>query len=254
MYQEPAQGFKNGFYCYGMNIPGKILIVILQFVLFPSVIQIRQPDYREVFGDNWSRAEEFIAGNEQWMIPLCEKYDIDFREAKAVVFPELVRYSALRDRMEITLLKALYINMGDEYADFSVGRFQMKPSFAEQIRDFILTPEGKRYRNLLGNNTPKKGSREYRASIISDMEDIRRQFGYLVIFIKACEKTHKQLPSEGAGRVSFIASAYNTGFRKSAEEIDLMTEKKFFTTHLSGPPYYSYSDISLFWYRKSEKK
>lgn len=182
-----------------------------------------------------------------------DKYDIDFREAMAVVFPELLRYSALRGRMEITLLKALYINLGDEYADFSVGRFQMKPSFAEQIRGFILTPEGKRYRNLLGNNSPKKGSREYRASIISDMEDIRRQFNYLVIFIKACEKTHKQLPSEGAGRVSFIASAYNTGFRKSAEEINLMTERKFFTTHLSGPPYYSYSDISLFWYRKSEK-
>lgn len=237
-----------------MNLPGKILIVVIQLQFFAALIRAQQPDYRELFGDNWIRAEEFIAGNEQWMRPLLKKYDIDFREAMAVVFPELVRYSALRDKMEITLLKALYINLGDEYADFSVGRFQMKPSFAVQMRDFTLTPHGRKYRNLAGNNAADKGSREYRASVISDMEDVRRQFGYLIIFIKACEETHKPLPSESAGRVSFIASAYNTGFRKSAEEIYSMAERKFFTTHLSGPPYYSYSDISLFWYRESAKK
>ena len=42
----------------------------------------------------------------------------------SVVFPELVRYSALRDKMEITLLKALYINVGRDYANFSLAIFR----------------------------------------------------------------------------------------------------------------------------------
>ena len=64
---------------------------------------------------------------------LCDKYDVSYPMAIAVVFPEIVRYSAIRDKIEITLLKALYINLGEDYADFSIGQFQMKPSFAEAL-------------------------------------------------------------------------------------------------------------------------
>ena len=53
--------------------------------------------------------------------------------AVAVVFPELVRYSALMDFMETTAVKALYQQKGVKGADFSIGRFQMKPSFVEDL-------------------------------------------------------------------------------------------------------------------------
>ena len=46
---------------------------------------------------------------------------VDVRFRRQVIFPELVRYSAIRDKMEITLLKTLYRNLGEDYADFSVG-------------------------------------------------------------------------------------------------------------------------------------
>ena len=53
--------------------------------------------------------------------------------AVAVVFPELVRYSALMDFMETTAVKALYQQKGVKGADFSIGRFQMKPSFVADL-------------------------------------------------------------------------------------------------------------------------
>ena len=90
-------------------------------------------NYPEIFGDDWTKALQFESENRNWMEPILVKNHISYPLAVAVVFPELVRYSALRDKMEITLLKALYINLGDNYANFSIGQFQMKPSFAEMI-------------------------------------------------------------------------------------------------------------------------
>ena len=52
------------------------------------------------------------------MEPVLAKNHISYPLAVAVIFPELVRYSALRDKMEITLLKALYINLGDRLCKF----------------------------------------------------------------------------------------------------------------------------------------
>ena len=88
-------------------------------------------NYPEIFGDDWKKAMLFESENRSWMEPILAKNHISYPLAVAVIFPELVRYSALRDKMEITLLKALYINLGDDYANFSIGQFQMKPSFAE---------------------------------------------------------------------------------------------------------------------------
>ena len=89
-----------------------------------------QINYRETFGRDWDKALSFVAENRNWIAPELEQYNVSYPVAIAVIFPELVRYSALRDKIEITLLKALYINLGEEYANFSIGPFQMKPSFA----------------------------------------------------------------------------------------------------------------------------
>jgi len=91
-------------------------------------------NYQELFGDDWKKAQVFEKENRSWMEPLLAKNHISYPIAIAIVFPELVRYSALRDKMEITLLKTLYVNLGEDYANFSIGQFQMKPSFAEMIR------------------------------------------------------------------------------------------------------------------------
>ena len=107
-----------------MRFTGKIYIVFLavQFLIFNSSAQ--QPDYEEIFGQDWQKAENFVRSSSVWIKPLLEDHNIEFNEAIAVVFPELVRYSALQDKMEITLLKALYINLGRDYANFSIGQFQ----------------------------------------------------------------------------------------------------------------------------------
>lgn len=213
-----------------------------------------QVDYGKIFGTNWLKAEEFVEKNREWIKPMLDKYDIGFDEAMAIVFPELVRYSALRDKIEITLLRALYVNTGSEYADFSVGPFQMKPSFAERVLEFAsqaFPPVPELY---YGKNRGEKNSWQYRASVLGDLENIRTQLLYLACFIKICESEFELPPAESEERIAFLATAYNCGFRKTHQEIIRMQERKFFTDMLQGPPYYSYCDISVYWFKSKKMK
>lgn len=58
-------------------------------------------------------------------------------EALAIVSPELIRWTAFKDFFETTALELLYVKKGKTYADFSIGHFQIKPSFVEQLEAYV---------------------------------------------------------------------------------------------------------------------
>ncbi len=225
------------------------LNILLFIILSVKTVCSQQHNYREIFGRDWDKALSFVKENEIWLRPVLDKYNVSYPEAIAVIFPELVRYSALRDKIEITLLKALYINLGAEYANFSVGPMQMKPSFAERIHensgDAKVTRTGKLFR-IKSDFTDIK---DYRASIISDLENPEREVIYLIAFIKICEKNFNLKSMNDTDRVRFLATAYNYGFWNGVARIENMSDKKFFSTTLIKTETYSYSDISLFWFK-----
>jgi hypothetical protein len=178
------------------------------------------------------------------------RYDIPYDEAVAVIFPELVRYSSLRDKMEITLLKTLYRNLGDDYADFSIGVFQIKPSFAEDIQNRVFAGTDRELKALFRKKSSFSDKRSYRASVITDLENPETEINYLIAFYKICEKRFKEDWPEKTSKVKFLATAYNAGFRKSPREIEDMSDRKFFNTKLFKTENYSYADVSLFWYNQ----
>ncbi len=167
-----------------------------------------------------------------------------------MIFPELVRYSALRDKMETAMLKILYRNLGDDYADFSIGVFQVKPSFAEKIHEAATVVIGWRARSLINKKARSKNEREYRGAIVSDLEDPVMEFNYIIAFFKICENYFPQAGEDEATRIRFLATAYNAGFWKSKEEIEKMSDLEFFNTKLFKTENYSYADVSLFWYKQ----
>ena len=207
-------------------------------------------NYQEIFGDNWKKALTFERENKSWMEPLLAKSQISYPLAVAVIFPELVRYSALRDKMEITLLKALYINLGDDYANFSIGQFQMKPSFAEMIREQVPSVIGRKSGIIFKSRSEYGDIKNFRKSIVADLEDPRTQFNYLIAFLKICEKKFKTNRKDDIDRMKFLATAYNYGINKTADQIESMIDKKFFNTKLFKTENYSYADVSLCWYEQ----
>jgi hypothetical protein len=229
------------------RFPVFITIFCIELILFSQ-----QADYKKIFGSDWEKAEAFVSENETWMKQLSEKYSVSYPVAIAVVFPELVRYSALRDKMEITLLKALYINLGEDYANFSIGQFQMKPSFAESIHQKVPLLKG-RLRNQFREKTRNNDIRKYRASIVKDLEQPESQFLYLIAFLKICGTIYNLEEMDEDFRLKFLATAYNYSFQKSFDEVEKMTDKKFFYTKLVKAESYSYSDISAFWFNNYQK-
>ena len=228
--------------------------LIFLFLFFPApggiTLQCIEPeqDYRKIFGGDWDKAEEFTRDNGEWMKRLSKILDISYPEAVSVVFPELVRYSALRDRIEVGLLQTLYINLGDEYADFSTGFFQMKPSFAEAVHlnSHLLRGRLKNYfRNRAGKNSP----REFRKDIVEDMQKPWLQFIYLAAFIKICEARFNLSDLDAEQRILFLSTAYNYSFLKNHDQILAMTGARYFTAGTTSSRQFAYSDISLYWFR-----
>ena len=208
----------------------------------------QSPDYPVIFGKDWDKAQEFVNENGSWIKERLRIYDLDFCESVAVIFPELIRYSALRDKMEITLLKALYVNIGKEYANFSIGQFQMKPSFAEEIAGSLDGLGSRRLKRLLEQPGDFESERDYRSHIVAELEYVRSQLDFLILFLKLCEKKYDTKSMTSQERVRFIATAYNYGLKTSREQIEMAVGKKFFSTSLVKAATWSYADISFTWY------
>jgi hypothetical protein len=229
-------------------ITWKRLTVFIVILCWGLISFSQQTDYKKIFGSDWVKAEAFVSENWTWMKQLSGKYDVEYSEAIAIVFPELVRYSALRDKMEITLLKALYINLGEDYANFSIGQFQMKPSFAESIQNILPVLKGN-LRNRFMEKTAYKDIREYRSAIVRDLEDPESQFLYLIAFLKICKAAYDLKGMEESQKIRFLATAYNYSFLKSFGEVERMSDESNFHTKLAKSESYSYADISAYWYK-----
>ena len=230
----------------------KSVSIIILLLLFCQNVQVsgQEKDYQEIFGQDWINAEKFLSENNSWIKPLLDKYDVSYAEAVAVIFPELVRYSSVMDRIEITLLKTLYVNLGKEYANFSIGSFQMKPSFAEAIGQVAGRKLGHRYSSLVRDSVDFNNIHIYRKAIVSDLEDTRKQLDYLIVFLKICSRNFNLKSMTPEERIRFLATAYNYGFNKKQSEIVLMEDRKYFGTGIIKKTLYQYSDVSLFWYNR----
>jgi hypothetical protein len=231
----------------------RILTILIFLTVTVNSVWPQPLNYSDIFDEDWKRAEAFEAENRSWMKPILMQNHISYPMAIAVIFPELVRYSALRDKMETTLLKVLYINLGEEYANFSIGHFQMKPSFAEAIREKYPGVLSKRSGISYEVKDKFADIKNFRKSIVTDLEDTKSQINYLIAFIKICEKEFKTDRMDDDERVKFLATAYNYGVGRSNDQIEIMIDRKFFNTKLFSTNNYSYADVSLFWYKNRTK-
>jgi hypothetical protein len=228
----------------------RIKLIILLFTGLQVIVHSQPVNYPEIFGDDWKKAELYESENRSWMEPILTRNHVSYPLAIGVIFPELVRYSSLRDKMEITLLKALYINLGNDYANFSIGQFQMKPSFAEIVREQSKSVLNRRSGISFKRRSEYDDIKDYRKSIVKDLEDPKTELNYLVVFMKICEKNFRTNRMDEIQGLKFLATAYNFGINKSSEEIEKMTDRKFFNTKLFKTENYSYADVSLFWYTR----
>jgi hypothetical protein len=193
--------------------------------LLPSLAQ----SPKIYFGNKYIEALSFVEKNKQrWIDYFGEK---DAAKMMAIVFPEMLRYDENLEEVETRLLKSLYVRFGNKYADFSIGYFQMKPSFAEKIEE----SKGKKLQH-----TPQE-----RLERIKRIKSIEGQMEYLKDFVaityqrfpEISQKTEKE-------QVIFLASAYNLGFWLSKKAIEHWIGQKAFPSGKNAAIRFAYTDIA----------
>lgn len=162
--------------------------------------------------------------------------------ARAIVAPELLRFSQLRNKLEGIALQVMYIHFGKDYADFSIGPFQVKPSFAERVEKDL----GNRYRHLF------PGGREGR---VNRLKSTGGQFLYLEAFLMLMERKYgaRKWPSEKE-KLRFYATAYNCGYWFTESYIRKMMGRSHYKTNELSTASYNYADIALEYYLYALKK
>lgn len=141
--------------------------------------------------------------------------------AYGIVFPGMVKYSAIRDVMETGAIKTLYVQSGRKYSHYTIGRFQMKPSFAELVERNATRQKLTPYKFDLKNNAKARGERARR------LDSQEWQVRYLVIYIHLMDKRFAHIVwKSDEDKLRFYATAFSVGFNRDERTINRMMSTK----------------------------
>jgi hypothetical protein len=221
--------------------------------LLSIVIFSKTEDYRDIFGEHYQQALSLLNQKGQLIDSLANIYQVEAKLTSAVIFPEIIRYSIIRDILERNTLEIVYVNTGK--ADFSIGPLQIKPSFAETIEKMVNEKEfmsSFRDKFSYSSDLPV----EIRKERLNRLKDFNFQLHYVLAFQKLTEERFPFLQkSDTEYKVRFVSTAYNYSFLASKRKIDYFMEQAFFPWGVNNNrKKYKYADISWFYYSKQANK
>ena len=220
----------------------KLSLIIISCLFFLSFKPPGETDYKKVFGNKYTWAVNWLKQNDNLIREYATTFNIPHKELKAIVFPELIRYNSFFNALEIESLKFLYVKEGKDYANFSVGFFQMKPSFGEMIEIDALDLIPGSMLQESGWNSTRKDDELARKERVKRLSNIRHQLIYLCAFYKICELRFKSMHiSSPEEKVKLFATCYNAGYKRSYKSLlSFLTKNNFYNCN--------YSSVSAYYY------
>ena len=200
-------------------------------------------DYEKAYPTEYADALKFIELNRLLILKTFSKYQTDPNVLIAIVFPEMVRFSGVQNMIETASLEVLYTRYGKNYANFSIGRFQMKPAFVEALENYTQSHHLPTLFSKIA--IQQKNQKEIRRERIKRLKTLEWQLTYLVIFEQVIQHKFGNQWNSLKHKISFLAAAYNHGFEDTQTNIEQWIGKKAFPY---GPAYkgtqYAYTDIA----------
>jgi hypothetical protein len=203
---------------YSLLVIGLALLLSISFVFIKK--RVANPDFGNTFGTKAVKAAAILDAQQANFDTCAKLCGQSSRFMQSIVFPEVMRYNSLKDGIEAESLRTLYVEFGKDYANFSIGLFQMKPTFAEQVET--------KAKQLLSGSTYNELQLAYTATSEEDirMERVERlqdkdyQLVYLTAFVAICNALYKDTYfSNETERLQWYATAYNAGFDKPGSYI-----------------------------------
>ncbi|MDR1901857.1 MAG: hypothetical protein LBQ88_06215 [Treponema sp.] len=223
------------------------VLILLFFMAHGTGHSLDANAYRSAFALNCLEAEAYVEDIKPLLFAALND-DFLTNIGIAVVFPELTRYSYIRDVAETTALELSYILGGD--VDFSIGKMQMKPSFARQIEADAGELCRNRYPELFKNGKDEQAGRGLR---ILRLKNTVRQVEYLAVFLHIMTNKYPHLTAEPEKMIRIFSSAYNAGYTKSYKDLESNSYTYYFPYGKQGTgEQYSYSEIALDYYNRHQ--
>ncbi len=200
-------------------------------------------EYRALFAPEYAAAEEMAVDVYARLLSRLGDEELA-RIGTAIVFPELSRYSYIRDVAETSALELSYV-LGTG-ADFSIGKLQMKPSFAEAVERLAGDALLSRFPRVVPTGADEKTRRGLR---IQRLKSDEGEADYLTVFLLLMLRRFPDMAGTGPAAVRLFATAYNSGPERPREELDALASTCFFPY---GKSYqgeqFCYVDIALQYY------
>jgi hypothetical protein len=218
--------------------------------------QYSNPDFGTTFGTKATKATKRLQNlNEGFTLcsKLCKETPLFLQ---ALVFPEVMRYNTLKDGIETESLRTLYVQFGEEYANFSIGLFQMKPSFAMQVEE--------KAKQLLSDSIYKELQLTYeeedaaaiREKRVDRLDDRDWQMIYLTAFICICKEVyHYKTFSTNIEKLQWFATVYNAGFDKTDSYLSKkIKEENFYLAQGMPDKKFKYAAIVSWYFNANSNK
>lgn len=243
-----------------MALPMKrtVLLILLALLLWPHSVGAQRKaetsmiveNFPVVFGEHWTGAIAYAEDHRAAWDSVFARYEVDSLMAQAIIFPELVRYSAFRDRIEKATMRRLYAHGGSEKGNFSIGVFQMKATFAERLETLWMQTD---YPERYDLHFDLRDDIHIRKARLERLCSVDWQCVYLAMFMRLVPDLYPQSRKlDAEGRVAFLSTAYNYSFTVPYDKImHERTIPRYHTDFVASERtvYHSYADIALARYR-----
>jgi hypothetical protein len=204
------------------------------------------------FEERIREADIFLEKKQEVIGKAARTFKVPAAEAVAIGFPELIRYQLVKDLFETTALELLYADLGSREVDFSIGPFQMKPSFVEDLENAIqdcssVFPDLQWVAFYEETNVKKQ--REIR---LDRMQTFEWQLNYLFSFYRLASKCFEdEVFCRKSDQIAFFASAYNLGFKAERTTIRKWISNEIFPygKKYNGPQL-SYAKLAVRYYQE----
>ncbi len=205
---------------------------------------------RRYFGNAYQQSLDYLWQHKAIVKKHLPKDNAQAAFVLAMGFPELLRFEAMQNKMETLFLEVLYVKNGATYANFSVGRFQMKPSFAESIEKYAKTYIPKLYPKVYHYQV--SGIKNIRRARVKRLNTLSWQLRYLHTLYQILNHRYSQYKfTSEAHKLRFFAAAYNYGFLSKAHKIEKWSKLSAFPygkNHIGKQQNYSRVALDFYLY------
>lgn len=227
-------------------------LIVIVFSVFAKQ-QYSNADFGNTFGVKAEAAETKLLSMKDRFALCAGICNSNENFMQAIVFPEVMRYNTLKDDIESESLKVLYVQFGKEYANFSIGTFQMKPSFAEEVETKAkgLLPDSIYNELQLGYATSDEET--VRSQRLKRLLDEDWQMIYLTAFTAVCDIIYSYKTfSSPLEKLPWYATVYNAGFGRTPAFIERkITEDNFYLGQQMPGKKFKYAALATWFYNKN---